>query len=49
MCAFLQLTGTTPNGQTGPLAQLPVVKEPKQELATAPTRLLSMVAEIALK
>ena len=49
MCVFLQLTGTTPNGQTGPLAQLPVVKEPKQELATAPTRLRSMVAEIALK
>ena len=41
--------GTTPNGQTGPLAQLPVVKERKQELATAPIHLLSMVAEIALK
>lgn len=49
MGVFLQLMGTTPNGQTGLLAQLPAVKEPKQELATAPTRLLSMVAEIALK
>lgn len=49
MCVFLQLMGTTPSGQTGPLAQLLVVKEPKQELATAPTRLRSTVAEIALK
>lgn len=40
---------TTPSGQTGPLAQRPVAREPERGLVPAPIPLRSMAAETALK
>lgn len=41
--------GITQRGQTGPLVQRPVAREPQQGLAPAPTLPRSMVEKTAVK